>query len=84
LNRHLLEIHAEGRRTVVIIDEAQNLSIDVLEQVRLLTNLETTTQKLLADSSDRPAGTSRHDGQTGIAPTGAADHGPLPFHAPFL
>jgi len=47
LNRHLLEIHAEGRRTVVIIDEAQNLSIDVLEQVRLLTNLETTTRKLL-------------------------------------
>jgi len=47
LNRHLLEIHAKGRRTVVIIDEAQNLSTDVLEQVRLLTNLETTTQKLL-------------------------------------
>ncbi len=47
LNRHLLDIHAEGRRTVVIIDEAQNLSIDVLEQVRLLTNLETTTRKLL-------------------------------------
>ena len=47
LNRHLLEIHAKGKRTVVIIDEAQNLSIDVLEQVRLLTNLETTTQKLL-------------------------------------
>ena len=47
LNRHLLDIHAKGKRTVVIIDEAQNLSIDVLEQVRLLTNLETTTQKLL-------------------------------------
>ncbi len=47
LNRHLLDIHAKGRRTVVIIDEAQNLSIDVLEQIRLLTNLETTTQKLL-------------------------------------
>jgi general secretion pathway protein A len=47
LNRHLLDIHAKGRRTVVIIDEAQNLSTDVLEQVRLLTNLETTTQKLL-------------------------------------
>ena len=47
LNRHLLEIHAKGQRTVVIIDEAQNLSTDVLEQVRLLTNLETTTQKLL-------------------------------------
>jgi general secretion pathway protein A len=47
LNRHLLEIHAEGQRTVVIIDEAQNLSTEVLEQVRLLTNLETTTRKLL-------------------------------------
>ena len=47
LNFHLLEIHAKGRRTVLIIDEAQNLSTDVLEQVRLLTNLETTTQKLL-------------------------------------
>ena len=47
LNRHLLDIHAKGRRTVVIIDEAQNLSTDVLEQVRLLTNLETSTQKLL-------------------------------------
>ena len=47
LNLHLLKIHANGRRTVLIIDEAQNLSTDVLEQVRLLTNLETTTQKLL-------------------------------------
>jgi general secretion pathway protein A len=47
LNRHLLELHAKGKRTVLIIDEAQNLSIDVLEQVRLLTNLETNTQKLM-------------------------------------
>ena len=47
LNRYLLEAHARGRRTVLIIDEAQNLSTDVLEQVRLLTNLETPTQKLL-------------------------------------
>jgi general secretion pathway protein A len=47
LNRYLLEAHARGRRTVLIIDEAQNLSPDVLEQVRLLTNLETSTQKLL-------------------------------------
>jgi len=47
LNLHLLKIHTKGRRTVLIIDEAQNLSTDVLEQVRLLTNLETTTQKLL-------------------------------------
>jgi general secretion pathway protein A len=47
LNRRLLAAHAEGRRIIVIVDEAQNLSADVLEQVRLLTNLETPTQKLL-------------------------------------
>jgi general secretion pathway protein A len=47
LNLHLLETHSRGGRTVLIIDEAQNLSTDVLEQVRLLTNLETTKQKLL-------------------------------------
>lgn len=44
LNRYLLDAHARGRRTVLIIDEAQNLSAEVLEQVRLLTNLETATQ----------------------------------------
>lgn len=47
INRRLLEHHAEGRNTVVIIDEAQNLSIDVLEQLRLLTNLETNERKLV-------------------------------------
>ncbi|MGH8507330.1 MAG: AAA family ATPase [Gammaproteobacteria bacterium] len=47
LYRHALEAHAQGRRTVLIIDEAQNLSPQVLEQVRLLTNLETTRKKLL-------------------------------------
>ena len=47
LNLHLLETHSKSGRTVLIIDEAQNLSVDVLEQVRLLTNLETTRQKLL-------------------------------------
>ena len=47
LNRRLLSSHAEGRRIIVIVDEAQNLTADVLEQVRLLTNLETPTQKLL-------------------------------------
>src|SRR5690606_19875275 len=47
LNRYLLDAHAAGRNPVLIIDEAQNLSRDVLEQVRLLTNLETTTRKLL-------------------------------------
>jgi general secretion pathway protein A len=47
LNSYLLEAHAQGRRTVLIIDEAQNLREDVLEQVRLLTNLETAREKLL-------------------------------------
>jgi general secretion pathway protein A len=47
LHRYLLEAHARGRRTVLIIDEAQNLPPDVLEQIRLLTNLETATEKLL-------------------------------------
>jgi general secretion pathway protein A len=47
LNRRLLEAHAIGRRVVLIVDEAQNLSPDVLEQIRLLTNLETAKQKLL-------------------------------------
>ena len=47
LNKHLLATHASGRRTVLMIDEAQNLSLDVLEQIRLLTNLETRETKLL-------------------------------------
>jgi general secretion pathway protein A len=47
LNTYLLDAYAQGLRVVLIIDEAQELSIDALEQVRLLTNLETPTQKLL-------------------------------------
>ncbi len=47
INAHLLETHARDRRTILIIDEAQNLSIEVLEQLRLLTNLETNKRKLL-------------------------------------
>lgn len=47
LSRFLLDGHAEGRRAVVIIDEAQNLSAELLEQLRLLTNLETNERKLL-------------------------------------
>jgi general secretion pathway protein A len=47
LNRHLLAAHAQGRHCVLVIDEAQNLSAEVLEQLRLLTNLETNERKLL-------------------------------------
>jgi general secretion pathway protein A len=47
INRHLLNTHAQGRSTVLIIDEAQNLGVVLLEQIRLLTNLETNECKLL-------------------------------------
>ncbi len=47
LNTFLLRSHADGRNCVLIIDEAQNLQADVLEQLRLLTNLETHERKLL-------------------------------------
>ena len=47
LNTFLLEQKAKGKRVLLLIDEAQNLSPDVLEQLRLLSNLETTTSKLL-------------------------------------
>lgn len=47
LHRFLLDNHRAGRKTVLIIDEAQHLSFDVLEQIRLLTNLETNEEKLL-------------------------------------
>jgi general secretion pathway protein A len=47
LNEFLLREHAAGRNNLLIIDEAQNLSAEVLEQLRLLTNLETSERKLL-------------------------------------
>lgn len=47
LTRHLLKVHAQNKKAVLIVDEAQNLSRTVMEQIRLLTNLETPKQKLL-------------------------------------
>jgi general secretion pathway protein A len=47
INRYLLESHAQGNNNVLVIDEAQNLAPEVLEQLRLLTNLETSERKLL-------------------------------------
>ncbi|MEO0435713.1 MAG: AAA family ATPase [Pseudomonadota bacterium] len=47
LHKFLLANHESGRKTVLMIDEAQHLSFDVLEQIRLLTNLETNEEKLL-------------------------------------
>jgi putative secretion ATPase (PEP-CTERM system associated) len=47
LNNYLIETYAQGKRVVLIIDEAQNLSEDLLEEIRLLSNLETEKTKLL-------------------------------------
>lgn len=47
LNQYLMAQHAQGKKVLLIIDEAQNLGRDVLEQLRLLSNLETTRHKLL-------------------------------------
>ncbi len=47
LYRFLLDNHSHGRQTLLVIDEAQHLAAEVLEQLRLLTNLETDSQKLL-------------------------------------
>ena len=47
LNSFLLDAHAQGRQALLVIDEAQSLSAEVLEQLRLLTNLETAERKLL-------------------------------------
>ena len=47
LHTYLLEVHARGRRAVLIVEEAQHLNTEVLEQIRLLTNLETNQHKLL-------------------------------------
>jgi type II secretory pathway predicted ATPase ExeA len=47
LNQWLVERYRSGETAVLIVDEAQNLSLEVLEEIRLLTNLETSTEKLL-------------------------------------
>ena len=47
LNKHLLNTAAHGKNSVLVIDEAQNLEPQVLEQIRLLSNLETDSEKLL-------------------------------------
>ena len=47
INDYLLDLHAKGRRAILILEEAQDLSLEVLEQIRLLTNLETNQRKLL-------------------------------------
>ena len=55
LNHWLLERYRAGETAVLIVDEAQNLSLQVLEEIRLLTNLETSTEKAAADCADGSA-----------------------------
>jgi general secretion pathway protein A len=47
LQNYLLEVHREGKVAVLFIDEAHRLSVDTLEEIRLLTNFETDREKLL-------------------------------------
>ena len=47
LNDFLLEQYAAGKQPILIIDEAQNLAADLLEEIRMLSNLESAHQKLL-------------------------------------
>jgi general secretion pathway protein A len=47
LNKFLLDANRKGRRVVLVVDEAQNLPVATLEQIRLLSNLETSTAKLI-------------------------------------
>ena len=77
LSRYLLRAHAAGRRVVLVVDEAQNLSPEVLEQVRLLTNLETNTQKLLQIILIGQPELRELLGAQRAAPARAARHRPL-------
>ena len=78
LNVHLLAAYAQGLRVVLVIDEAQELSRDALEQVRLLTNLETTTQKLLQIVLLGQPELRDDAGAAGAAPAGPAHHRAFP------
>ena len=60
MNAYLLEAHARDRRTILIIDEAQNLSIEVLEQLRLLTNLRNTPTKAPSNHTARTTRITRY------------------------
>jgi general secretion pathway protein A len=72
LNAWLLDRYRAGETAVLIVDEAQNLSLQVLEEIRLLTNLETSTEKTASDCADRSAGTGREVEVAAIAAASAA------------
>ena len=84
LNEHLLNAHAKGKRTVLLIDEAQNLSLDVLEQIRLLTNLETSQDKIIANYFGWAARAKGTFGKTGVAAIKSTDNSTLSFNTLIL
>ena len=68
----LLERYRAGETAVLIVDEAQNLADEVLEEIRMLTNLETFTEKLAADRSGRADRTGAEAEAAEFAPVAAA------------
>ncbi len=78
LNKFLLEQADKGVTTVLVIDEAQKMSSEILEEVRLLSNLETTREKLLADRPGGAAGTGCKAAIAVAAAIAAADFHPRP------
>ena len=77
INQFLLQQVERGKDTVLIIDEAQDLTDELLEQVRLLSNLETDDRKLLQIVLHGPAGAARPVEQPATAPAAPAHHRPL-------
>ena len=76
LQRFLLEGHRAGKTSVLVIDEAHKLTPEVLEEVRLLTNFETSGAETPADSAGRTAGADRVTKPRGHAAVEAAHRHP--------
>ena len=81
INIYLLDAHSQEKQIVLIIDEAQNLSVDVLEQVRLLTNLETDKRKLLQVIMLGQPELNQYVGTAGATTIGSTCDGPLSSRA---
>ena len=68
----LLDRYRAGETAVLVVDEAQSLSDEVLEEIRMLTNLETFTEKLAADRAGRATGTGTATEAAAVAPIAPA------------
>ena len=80
LNQFLIEQYAAGRKVLLIVDEAQNLSNRVLEEIRMLSGVETTKEKVLPDHPGRAARAQREARLAGPGAAGAAHPPALPPH----